>query len=426
MKRIPRPVLRALEALAQSPINTSALAMAEGQDFAHDTLYRALNQPLALFFELSLELCKAMGGLDRGYLILDDVLIQRYRSGKLGLKKARDTSTGAWVFGLSLVVLAWTDGKRRIPLAFLPYFGEEESKLDLALALLEWAKEAGFRPEGVLFDAWYAARQVLEWLHAHGWPFVTRLRSNRVLDGVQLGRHGGTRWVKAGRLRGLTFAVGVLKRGGKFYGTDRESWWGVGMREIYRLRQAIEEIFRGLQQELGWTGHRHWRRARLLAHLALGLVAYGLIERQREGLGLSFYQCRRRLIAGKLKPGFEPSVTGASGGRVSPVRKGVRFHNGAPFTAEDVLFKFQRARGPQVRPYQHPVLPGHRRRGGQGPYTVVFRLRQPNQDFLFNLARPDSVIGPKGGWRSRNGSHRHRPLPLRGLEPGRGGEAGAL
>jgi len=198
MKRIPRPVLRALEALAQSPINTSALAMAEGQDFAHDTLYRALNQPLASFFELSLELCKAMGGLDRGYLILDDVLIQRYRSGKLGLKKARDTSTGAWVFGLSLVVLAWTDGKRRIPLAFLPYFGEEESKLDLALALLEWAKEAGFRPEGVLFDAWYAARRVLE-----------RLKSNRVPDGVQLRRRGGTRWVKAGRLRGLTFAVGV-------------------------------------------------------------------------------------------------------------------------------------------------------------------------------------------------------------------------
>jgi hypothetical protein len=127
MKRIPRPVLRALEALAQSPINTSALAMAEGQAFAHDTLYRALNQPLASFFELSLELCKARGGLDRGYLILDDVLIQRYRSGKLGLKKARDTSTGAWVFGLSLVVLAWTDGKRRIPLAFLPYFGEKRA-----------------------------------------------------------------------------------------------------------------------------------------------------------------------------------------------------------------------------------------------------------------------------------------------------------
>jgi putative transposase len=248
MKRIPRPVLRALEALAQSPINTSALAMAEGQDFAHDTLYRALNQPLALFFERSLELCKGVGGLNRGYLLLDDVLIQRYRtplrgersiSGKLSLKKARDTSTGAWVFGLSLVVLAWTDGKRRIPLAFLLYFGEEESKLELALALLEWAKAAGFRPEGVLFDAWYAAKQVLEWLHDHGWSFVTRLRSNRVLEGVQLRRHGGTRWVKTGKLRGLTFAVGVLKRGGgstgcgkpsrRFSGGFSRNWGGRGI-----------------------------------------------------------------------------------------------------------------------------------------------------------------------------------------------------
>jgi Transposase DDE domain. len=280
--------------------------MAEGQDFAHDTLYRALNQPLASFFELSLELCKAMGGLDRGYLILDDVLIQRYRSGKLGLKKARDTSTGAWVFGLSLVVLAWTDGKRADSPGVPALLRGRREQAGPGPGPAGVGKEAGFRPEGVLFDAWYAARQVLEWLHAHGWPFVTRLRSNRVLDGVQLRRHGGTRWVKAGRLRGLTFAVGVLKRGGKFYGTDREEWWGVGMREIYRFRQAIEEIFRGLQQELGWTGHRHWRRARLLAHLALGLVAYGLIERQREGLGLSFYQCRRRLIAGKLSLDLSP------------------------------------------------------------------------------------------------------------------------
>jgi len=95
-----------------------------------------------------------------------------------------------------------------------------------------------------------------------------------VLEGVQRRRHGGTRWVKT--------------------------------REIYRLRRAIEEIFRGLQRELGWTGHRHWRRARLLAHLALGLVAYGRIERQREGLGLSFYRCRRRLIAGKLSLDLSP------------------------------------------------------------------------------------------------------------------------
>jgi peptide/nickel transport system substrate-binding protein len=78
------------------------------------------------------------------------------------------------------------------------------------------------------------------------------------------------------------------------------------------------------------------------------------------------------------------------------LRKGVRFHNGAPFTAEDVLFKFQRARDPRsghTHPeYYQDIIAVE----AKDPYTVVFRLRQPNQDFLFNLARPDSVIGPKG------------------------------
>jgi len=137
MKRIPRPALRAPEALAQSPINTSARAMAGGQDPAHDTLHRALHQPLALCFEPSLGLCKGVGGWTE---VTSPLMTSS--SGRPGLKKARDTPTGAWGFGLSLVVLAWTEGKRRIPLAFLPCF-EEERKL--ALARLGWAKAAGLR-----------------------------------------------------------------------------------------------------------------------------------------------------------------------------------------------------------------------------------------------------------------------------------------
>ena len=75
----------------------------------------------------------------------------------------------------------------------------------------------------------------------------------------------------------------------------------------YRVtRQAIEEIFRGLQQELGWVGHRHRTRVRLLAHLALGMVGYGLVELQRERLKLSFYQCRRKLMAGRLTLDLSP------------------------------------------------------------------------------------------------------------------------
>lgn len=144
MNRIPRHVLRALEALAQSPINNSALAMAEATGLSHDTLYRALEYPLPFYFALALQRCKGLGGLQKGFLIIDDVLIKRYRSGQMGLKHLKDTSTGSYVSsvfatrssGFSLVVLAWTDGKRKLPLAFLPYFADEGTKLELALALL--------------------------------------------------------------------------------------------------------------------------------------------------------------------------------------------------------------------------------------------------------------------------------------------------
>ncbi len=297
MNRIPRPIRRALESLASSPINASALAMAEGQDFAHDSLYRALQQPLALYFTLALELCYQKGGLQRGYLILDDVLIPRYSAGHLKLQRLKDLSSGAYTYGFSLVVLAWTDGQTRLPLAFLPYFGGEEARrLDLALSLLAWAAA-----EGVLFDAWYASGEGVAWLHARGWPLVTRLRSNRWLGGIQLRRQGGAHWVKVGRLRGLTFPVQVVRRWRKFYATDQVGWEGRRVVQVYRLRQAI-----GLQQELGWVGHRHRTRVRLLAHLALGMVAYGLVELQRERLKLSFYQCRRKRMAGKLTLDLSP------------------------------------------------------------------------------------------------------------------------
>lgn len=56
--------------------------------------------------------------------------------------------------------------------------------------------------------------------------------------------------------------------------------------------------------------HRHWRRAKVLGHLALGLVAYGLIEEMAHRLRLSFYQSRRQLIAGRLTLDLSPLMAG--------------------------------------------------------------------------------------------------------------------
>jgi putative transposase len=209
MKRTPRPVLRALEALAQSPINTSALAVAEGQDFAHDTLYRALNQPRALCFERSLELCKAMGGLDRGYLLLDDVLIRQAGPAE---------GPGRLHGGLGVRAVpggAGLDGGETADSPGLPALLRREQAGPAGVG------QGGGPSEGVLFDAWYAAK----WLHAHGGSFVTRRRSNRVLEGVQRRRHGGTRWVKAGKGRSTGFGEPSRRFSGGFSG----NWGGRGI-----------------------------------------------------------------------------------------------------------------------------------------------------------------------------------------------------
>ena len=80
------------------------------------------------------------------------------------------------------------------------------------------------------------------------------------------------------------------------------------MLTAYALRPNIEEVFPGLQQELGWQGHRHHKRDKLTAHLALGFLSYALIEFHRTRLKhpMTFYQYRRKLISGSITPDLSP------------------------------------------------------------------------------------------------------------------------
>ena len=158
---LPRPMVKAVEAMMKAADTRSCLGMAEACTFAHDSIYRALSQRLEVFFAAYLALCKGLGGLTYGYLVLDDVVLSRWQSGRLGLGKLKDPATGQYVHGFSVVLLLWTNGRFRLPLAFRLYFGDDWSKGSLALALLRWAAEVGFRPECVLLDAWYASRTLL-------------------------------------------------------------------------------------------------------------------------------------------------------------------------------------------------------------------------------------------------------------------------
>lgn len=295
-----RRVLSAIEAMLVAIEPSSCLAKAEGRKQAHDQLQRALNEKLDWLGRMSLYLLGLLGGREGGCLVFDDTIIERSGPGKLSLPKLR-TSKGHYSFGIGVVLLIWTDGRVRIPLNLRLRFGEA-SKQDLALELLGWAYEHGLSPDYVLFDSWYSSGKVLKQIHAYRWSFVTRLKKNRVLAGCQLKRHRGPYWTKIGKPRGLDVELKIVRRGKKFFASNALVLSDKQIIATYKLRQHIEEVFRGLKQNLGWQGFRYRTQQTVKAHLALGLSAYALIELDRAKLKLSFYKYHRQLISGRLDP----------------------------------------------------------------------------------------------------------------------------
>jgi peptide/nickel transport system substrate-binding protein len=77
------------------------------------------------------------------------------------------------------------------------------------------------------------------------------------------------------------------------------------------------------------------------------------------------------------------------------LKKGVRFHNGRPFTAADVKFVIERAMSPETK---HPH-PGHFAGIAdvtvKDDHTVTVTLKAPSASFLLNLARQGSVMYPR-------------------------------
>jgi putative transposase len=234
---------------------------------------------------------------ERGYLIIDDTVVPKpFATAMEGLAWVYSSQAHKPVYGFSLGLLVWTDGILRIPLGIRLWQTGGPSKYTLALELLSYARNRlPCHPDYVLFDAWYPSRALLKRVRDYGWYFVCRLKKNRRFNG-QAVRHQRRHpyWAERGWLSG-GLKVLVVRYGKKYYATNRLTLAAAEVRQLYRIRSQIEEVIRVCKDQLALTGCQARSERAQLHHVVCCLIAFCILEWERQKRGLSVYKLKRQL-----------------------------------------------------------------------------------------------------------------------------------
>jgi putative transposase len=294
---MPKLIWLYLTALLYYRTSATCVALAEAlQTVSHDRLTRMLRadwsgQTLLESAFRTLFVC------ERGYLIIDDTVVPKpFATAREDLAWVFSSQQGKPVYGFSVVLLIWTDGRVRIPLGIRLWHKGGPSKLALALELLSYARNRlHCRPAYVLFDAWYPSKTLLKRIRDYGWYFVGRLKKNRRFNGQPLRayrRH--PYWAESGWLTG-GLKVLVVRYGAKYYATNRLTLPAAEVRRLYRVRAQIEEVIRVCKDQLGLNGCQARSERAQLHHFTCRLVAFCVLERERHDRNLTTYKLKRHL-----------------------------------------------------------------------------------------------------------------------------------
>jgi Transposase DDE domain len=306
---MPEPLWIDLMALRYFTNFTTCSAISDAFDSAsHEQWTRMLQGTWSghTLLDLALRLLFTVTG---GYLILDDTVVEK--------PSARLLGEAAWVwsskqrkvvFGVSVVLLVWTDGQIRIPRAFRLWHKGGPSQCTLALALLSSARNRlRCKPQFVFFDSWYPSKPLLKRLRDYGWSLVCQLKKNRRCEGKPLVRYlSPPYWQATGHLAG-GLKVFVVRDRRKYSATNRLSRSAKEVRTLYRKRQEVAEgisVWKSpLRLEGCQAGYRRSSEEKPLPregaqehHVALCLVADLIVERERLDCGAPWRQRQRQLI----------------------------------------------------------------------------------------------------------------------------------
>lgn len=277
---------------------TSCLAIASLCLFvSHDALERLLYMRFAWSRRLWDLFASSLIDDEGGYLVIDDTTWKRYAKRADAVSWVWDSTAGKIVSGMQVVLLIWTDGKRKIPLSIRIWRKGGRSKVLLAEQMLKEAKRRGIKPKFVLFDSWYAAASLLNAIESLGFKYVARLKSNRIFEGKAVKKRWRHRFGSScGRVRKVKGEVFVVKDGRKYFISNDKTLSSKQLKKHYRVRQQIEEVFRLLKQEFGWGGCSARKLQAHNAHLHLSLYAMCIVQKEALEKGETIYQFKHNLF----------------------------------------------------------------------------------------------------------------------------------
>lgn len=247
----------------------------------------------------------------RGILILDDTPLEKFGRMMEGAHWVYDNAKQRFVWGYSLVNLFYQHKRASFPVGFRLQIKRgrgrkrkvERTKTTLAMELLKEAARQGLRVRAVVFDAAYCAVKLLRHLDELGYHWITRLKSDRIveIDGKrfsikQLSRKRS--WFSHDPVRGVDYIVRegylrdydlrvqlvLIRTPGVGYQALVTSLIETPWQEIFRLykrRFKIESFHRDAKQYVGLLDFRYRSLKRITNHVALTYVRYLLLVLMR-------------------------------------------------------------------------------------------------------------------------------------------------
>jgi hypothetical protein len=245
--------------------------------------------------------------LKEGFLIVDDTVLDKPYSEKIGFVRHQWSGKHhRTVKGIGLITLVWTDGKIVLPIDFRIYNIEEDNKTknDHFLDMLDKAEERGFNPEYVMFDIWYARIKNLKYIRKKNWHFLTRLKSNRLvnpdntknmpLEIVEIQPQGSIVHLKEyGFIK--VFRIVATDGDTQYWATDVLDMDENKREDLGKKSWKIEEYHRGIKQFCGVEKCQARKKESQRAHVLLALRAFLRLEVQRIRKGISWFESKTKI-----------------------------------------------------------------------------------------------------------------------------------